>query len=117
MIAPVIGLCVGIFIGVFSQLTMPEAYSAYAAIGILACADSVLGGLVASMENRFDWKQFLAGFFGNGAVAVLLVFFGNRLNIALSTAAIVFYGSRIFNNFSRIRRFLLNKNEKKDMIE
>lgn len=62
MIAPVIGLCVGIFIGVFSQLTMPEAYSAYAAIGILACADSVLGGLVASMENRFDWRQFLAGF-------------------------------------------------------
>ena len=45
-------------------------------------------------ENSYDRRQNLAGFFGNGAVAVLQVFLGNRLNIALSTEDIVFYGCR-----------------------
>ncbi len=117
MIVPLIGLLFGIAIGVASQVVLPQSYSAYVAIGILACLDSVLGGIRTSMKQEFDLKVFLSGFFGNGVIAVILVWLGNRLNIQLSIAAIVVYGSRIFNNFSGIRRFLLNKVQKDDMIK
>ncbi|WP_312044117.1 small basic family protein, partial [Anaerotignum sp.] len=56
------------------------------------------------------------GFFCNGILAVGLVWLGNQLNINLSIAAVVVYGSRIFNNFSQIRRFLLNKPEKQIIV-
>ena len=44
-----------------------------------------------------------------------VIVFGS-LNMDLSIAAIVVFGSRIFYNFSKIRRFLLNKRQKEAMI-
>lgn len=104
---PMIGLIIGVVAGIASGISIPYGYSAYVAVGILACMDSVLGGVYAHMQQEFESKVFLSGFFCNGVLAALLIWLGNQLSIDLSIAAIVVYGSRIFNNFSQIRRFLM----------
>ena len=116
MIVPIIGLILGVIIGIASGVVIPYGYASYVAIAILACLDSVLGGIYAISQKHFDLKIFASGFFCNGILAVGLVWLGNQLNINLSIAAVVVYGSRIFNNFSQIRRFLLNKTQKRIIV-
>ena len=116
MIAPMFGLLCGVLIGVCSEIVIPYGYSGYVAMAILACLDSVLGGIYAIVQKQFDLKVFASGFFCNGILAVGLVWLGNQLNMSLSIAAVVVFGSRIFNNFSQIRRFLLNKTEKQIIV-
>lgn len=117
MLFPIIGLMIGVAVGVGSGMVFPPGYSAYVAIGILACLDSVLGGVYANMQGRFQGKIFVTGLFCNGIFAMALIWLGNQLSIDLSLAAVVVYGSRMFNNFSRIRIFLLNKEKKGIMID
>jgi small basic protein len=76
---PLLGLIVGILIGILVPVHIPIEYSTYAAVAILAALDSVLGGLCASMEGRFDLKIFLSGFFANSVLAALLAYIGDRL--------------------------------------
>ncbi|MDD4842892.1 MAG: small basic family protein [Anaerotignum sp.] len=114
--APILGLILGVLIGVASKVVIPYGYSGYVAVAILACLDSVLGGIYAILQKQFDLKIFASGFFCNGILAVGLVWLGNQLDINLSIAAIVVFGSRIFNNFSQIRRFLLKKNQKQIIV-
>ena len=116
MIIPLIGLGIGVWLGIQSGWVLPYGAMAYAAIGILACMDTVLGGIRSMFEKNFQMNIFVSGFFLNGVVAMGLVWLGKQLNFDLSIAAVVVFGSRIFQNFSQIRRFLLNKREKKDMI-
>lgn len=61
---PLLGLIIGLIIGILIPYNIPREYSNYAAVAILAALDSVFGGLVASMENRFKTKVFLSGFLG-----------------------------------------------------
>lgn len=117
MLFPIIGLMIGVAVGVGSGMVFPPGYSAYVAIGILACLDSVLGGVSANLQGRFQGKIFTTGLFCNGIFATALIWLGNQLSIDLSLAAVVVYGSRMFNNFSRIRIFLLNKDKKGIMID
>lgn len=112
MLIPIIGLFVGVAAGIYSGLVFPAGYSAYVAVGILACLDSVLGGVYANMRDDFRWKVFATGFMLNAVLAMVLIWLGNQLSIDLSIAAVVVYGSRMFNNFSNIRHLILNKNEK-----
>ncbi|MBR6653060.1 MAG: small basic family protein [Anaerotignum sp.] len=112
MLIPIIGLFVGVAAGIYSGLVFRAGYSAYVAVGILACLDSVLGGVYANMRDDFRWKVFATGFVLNAVLAMVLIWLGNQLSIDLSIAAVVVYGSRMFNNFSNIRHLILNKNEK-----
>lgn len=114
---PLFGLAVGILVGYLLPLEFPQQYSSYVAIGILACIDSVMGGLRSNMNETFHIHVFLSGFFGNAILAMVLIWMGSKLNIQLSIAAVVVYGSRLFDNFAYIRRFILNKPEKRDKIE
>ena len=45
IILPVIGLCAGILLGIKSGIVLPYAMMAYGGVGILACLDTVLGGV------------------------------------------------------------------------
>ena len=85
---PVLGLIVGLIVGIFLPGEIPSEYSIYVAVGILAALDSVMGGGVAAMEERFDIKMFLSGFLGNIFLAVLLTFIGDKMGIQLYMAAI-----------------------------
>lgn len=111
IIYPFLGLIIGILIGTNVSFVFPSIYSKYVAIGILACIDSCLGGIRAQLNKSFDVFIFLSGFFGNTVIAILLTWLGNKLNIQLEIAAIVVYGSRLFDNFAQIRRFFIKKRE------
>ncbi|MDD3570690.1 MAG: small basic family protein [Lachnospiraceae bacterium] len=114
MLIPMVGLLTGIVIGILCPFVFPASYSTYVAIGILACADSVLGGVRSNLFKQFTLSVFVSGFFGNAILAMLLIFLGQHLNIQLSVAAVVVFGSRLFQNFADIRRFWLNKGKKED---
>lgn len=113
MLIALIGLVIGIAVGMMSGIVFPAGFSAYVAMGILACMDSLLGGIYANMRQDFRWKVFATGFVTNAVLAIALIWLGNQLSIDLSIAAIVVYGSRMFNNCSNIRHLILNKNEEK----
>lgn len=117
MIFPVIGLVIGILLGIGSEIVLPYGLTVYVAIAILACMDTLLGGVRSACEKNFQMYVFMSGFFINSFVAVALIWIGKQLYIDLSIAAIVVFGSRIFYNISQIRRFLLHKTEKMDTME
>ncbi|MFA6308258.1 MAG: small basic family protein [Clostridia bacterium] len=114
---PIIGLVVGIIVGaLFIPYNISYQYSTYVAVAILAALDSVFGGIVARLQGKFNMKIFISGFFGNALLAAGLAYLGDQLGIQIYLAAIFAFGNRLFLNFAIIRRYLLNKNSKKDSI-
>jgi small basic protein len=116
MIVPVLGLIIGILIGTFLPYNIPEIYSKYMAVAILACLDSVFGGLASHLQGKFDRKIFISGFYGNALLAASLAYIGDKIGADIYLAAVFAFGNRLFINFAIIRRFLLNKYAKKDIM-
>ena len=110
---PILGLIAGLLIGIFLPFHIPQEYSNYAAVAILAALDSVLGGFSASMDGKFNIKIFLSGFFANSLLAALLAYIGDKLGIQLYLAAVFAFGNRIFLNFGNIRRKLIKTDDVK----
>lgn len=108
MIIAIIGLAIGIVLGFYLPITYPVAFSLYISVAILAALDSVFGALKANLEQKFDIRIFVTGFFGNALLAGLLAYIGDRMGIPLYYAAIFAFGNRLFTNFAIIRRHLLN---------
>ena len=61
----VIGLLLGVFLGLIFDVNIPENFSPYMSVAILACLDSVFGAFRASLNNNFKSDIFISGFFGN----------------------------------------------------
>ena len=95
----------------------PGQYSLYAAAGLLAALDSALGGLRARVKGEFRLGVFLSGTVGNAAIAVFLTWLGDKLGIPLYLAAVVVFGTRMFQNFAEIRRELLTSRQKSAKID
>jgi len=108
---PLLGLIAGLIIGIFIPFHIPQEYSNYAAVAILAALDSVLGGLSASLDGKFNIKVFLTGFFSNSLLAALLAYIGDKLGIQIHLAAVFAFGNRIFLNFGNIRRKLMQMDD------
>ncbi|GBF11972.1 small basic family protein [Tepidibacillus infernus] len=104
---PILGLIIGLVLGFSSDLRVPEEYSHYLSISVLAALDTVIGGIRASLEHSFDTKIFISGFFFNTLLAAGIVFLGVQLGVDLYLAAIFAFGVRLFNNLAVIRRLLL----------
>ena len=101
-----------------NDLVIPYAFSEYIAVAILAFLDSIFGGVSANLQKKFNLPIFITGFFGNAIIAIFLVYLGDKLNVDIYLAAVIVFSGRLFNNFSIIRRMLLedaqkNKKEKK----
>ena len=111
MIFAIIGILVGALIGYSLPFTYSASYSLYVSVAILACLDSVFGGVRANLENHFDVSIFISGFFGNALLAAFLAYLGDRLGVPLYYAAIFAFGGRLFQNFAKIRRLIFNKEE------
>ena len=61
---PILGMIIGILIGVFLiPVNIPQQYSTYMAVAILAALDSVFGGVAATLQKKFNMKIFVSGFF------------------------------------------------------
>jgi small basic protein len=113
VLIPLIGLFIGIIVGLFLKINIPTAFTAYIPVAILAALDSVFGGVRAKMEKKYDTEIFVSGFFGNILLAAGLTYMGDRLNVPMYLAAVVVFGSRLFNNFAIIRRLLIEKGRKR----
>ncbi|GFR35005.1 small basic family protein [Thermobrachium celere] len=110
---PLIGLIIGVILGIFLKIDIPNSLTAYIPVAILAALDSVFGGVRASLEKKFDSDIFISGFFSNIILAIGLTYLGDALNVPIYLAAVVVFGSRLFNNFAIIRRILLQKGRSK----
>ena len=118
---PILGLITGILIGSMFTFTIPIAYAKYLSVGVLAALDSLAGSTKALLEDSFDSKVLVSGFFVNMLLAAGLAFMGDRLGLDLYMAAVIALGIRLFNNLGTIRRDLLeisrNKKEQKKVGE
>jgi small basic protein len=103
---------VGISLGLLTDIRVPDAYEDYLSIAVLAAFDTLIGGIRAHLENKFDEKVFVSGFFTNIALAAFLAFIGVQLGIDLYLAAVFAFGVRLFQNIALIRRYLLDKGSK-----
>ena len=111
-----IGLLVGVLVGILVPWTIPSQYSLYVAAGLLAALDSALGGYCARLEKQFRLSVFRSGTSRNAALAAFLTWRGQKLGRPLSLAAVVVFGTRMFQNFAKIRRELLTSKQKRDTI-
>jgi small basic protein len=103
----VAALAVGVVLGLVLPVQIPIQYGRYLAVGVLAALDSALGGLRASLEDRFELDIFVSGFFANTILAAGLTYIGDRMGVELYYAALFAFGYRIFQNLGLIRRYLL----------
>jgi len=110
---PFVGFFLGILGGLYAPVFIPASFSQYVAIGILAALDTVIGGVNAQLQKKFDMHVFFSGFFMNSLFAVFLTYVGNLLNLSLYLAAILVFGMRIFQNFAQMRRYILNNHSKR----
>lgn len=105
----VVGLAIGIALGFLFPGYFPETLSAYMGIMLVACADSIIGGLRARTLGEYNDSIFISGFFINALLAAM-TYFGKRINMQLELAAMVVFATRIFQNLAILRRNLLNLN-------
>lgn len=105
----VFGLLIGIVIGIVWNVPIPDKFSPYLSVAIFACLDSVFGAIRAGLDKQFKSDVFISGFFGNAVLSVALVYLGDKLGLPIYLAAVIVFGTRIFNNFASIRRTLLEK--------
>ena len=106
---PILGLIIGTVLGLFTEIRIPEEYSNYLSIAVLAALDTLFGGIRANLQNIYDEKVFVSGFFFNILLAASLAFLGVHLGVDLYLAAIFAFGVRLFQNIAVIRRILLTK--------
>ena len=111
------GLIAGLVLGFSRPLQFPAAMTLYMAVGLLAALDSGLGGVRARLKGEFHMAIFLSGTIGNAAIAVSLTWLGEKMGIPLYLAAVVAFGTRMFQNFGEIRRELLTSGQKSDKIK
>jgi small basic protein len=97
----------GIFLGLNTPFQIPQNYTHYTAVMILAALDSILGAVKAWLNGNYENRVFLSGLLVNAIVAGGLTYLGDKLGVELYFAAIVAFGVRIFDNLAVIRRHIL----------
>lgn len=102
-------LLFGIVLGLLTDISIPEAYTVYLAITVLAVFDTLFGGLRARLEKSFDHRIFISGFLLNLLLALFLTYVGVQLDIDLYLAAVFAFGIRLFQNIAIIRRHVIHK--------
>ncbi|WP_079480368.1 small basic family protein [Halobacillus salinus] len=107
---PILFLVIGLSLGLLTDLQIPAAYSDYLSIAVLAAFDTLLGGIRAHLERKFDEVVFITGFFFNVALAAFLAFLGVQLGVDLYLAAVFAFGVRLFQNIAIIRRIIIDQN-------
>ncbi len=111
LLALLIGLALGLWLPSVAILpaNMQQQLPNYLGLAILAAIDATLGAWRANMEGTYDTGVFLSGFFVNMVAAASIAYIGDLLNVNLSLAAIVAFGTRIFNNLAAVRRIMLQR--------
>ena len=106
---PFLGLILGLTLGLLTDIQIPSVYENYLSIAVLAALDTIVGGIRANLQQVYDDKVFITGFFFNIALAIGLAFLGVHLGVDLYLAAVFAFGVRLFQNIAIIRRILIQK--------
>lgn len=113
IILSIVSMCIlGVLLGLLTP-TIPYAYSRYMAVAIMAAFDSIVGAISGMLQDKFDMKIFVSGFFLNAIIAIAFTMFGESLDVDIFLAAIVVFVSRIFTNLSYIRRIIIKNLDQK----
>ena len=112
----VLSVLLGVLIGALLPWSIPAQYSIYAAVMLLAALDAAAGGINARLHHKFRGSLCVSGALGNGLIAVFLTYMGERIGISLYLAAVVVFGTRLFQNFGEIRRELLTLSGNRNTI-
>lgn len=112
---PLLGLIFGIAFGILTDIQIPAVYENYLSIAVLAALDTMFGGIRAQLQQVYDDKVFISGFFFNIVLAAGLAFLGVHIGVDLYLAAIFAFGVRLFQNIAVIRRILLTKFEERKL--
>ena len=107
-ISIIVGCLIGALIGINAPV-ISYTYSSFLSIAIIAALDTVFGGIASVINNNFDLKIFLSGFFGNAILSMALTYLGEKLNVDIYLAAIFVFVWRMFNNLGIIRRYYIEK--------
>jgi small basic protein len=108
-LAPVLCLILGVIIGILTGNPVKGLPGVYLGVAALASLDTIFGGLRSSMEGKFHTDVFITGFIANVLIAAMLAWIGDRIGANIFMVCALIFGTRIFNNLSLIRRFLLTK--------
>lgn len=103
----IFGLVVGALLAVLFQPTVPQDLTRYVAMAVVAAVDAAVGGVRSNLERTFNDRIFVISFVLNAGVAAFLVWIGDQLSVDLTTAIVVVFGIRIFQNVAAIRRRVL----------
>ena len=101
-----IGLLLGAGVALIIRPTVPADLTRYVAMGVVAAVDASFGGIRAYLEHTFNDRVFVLAFVTNAVVAAGLVWLGDQLSVDLTTAVVVVFGIRIFQNLAAVRRRL-----------
>lgn len=99
-----VGLLIGALVAYLLQPTVPQDLTRYVAMVVVAAIDASFGGIRSWLEQTFNDRIFLISFVLNAVVAAGLVWVGDQLAADVSTAVVVVFGIRIFQNVAAIRR-------------
>lgn len=108
----IVSLAFGLLIGGFLNFEIPPEYARYTAVAIVGILDSLFGAIKASVEKRYETIIFLSGLAFNMTIAVLITFFGDKLNLDLYLAILVAFTIRILSNAGSIKSSALEKMKK-----
>src|ERR1041385_4116457 len=112
-VLPIVGLIAGGAVGVAAfnifHWQIQAEYAPYLSVAALAGLDTILGGMRAGIEGRFQNDIFVSGFLLNTLLAGFLVWFGKLIGVDFALVSVLVLGGRIFLNLSLIRRYYLNK--------
>ncbi len=100
------GLLLGALVALLLRPTVPQELTRYVAMAAVAAIDSAFGGVRAYLERTFNDRVFVLAFATNAAAAAGLVWVGDQLAVDLTTAVVVVFGIRIFQNLAALRRRL-----------
>jgi len=99
-----VSLVIGAVIALVLRPSVSPEQSRYLAMAVVAALDSAFGGIRAQLEHTFSDRIFVIAFVSNAVLAALLVWVGDQLGADLSTAVVVVFGVRIFQNLAAVRR-------------
>lgn len=107
---PFLALILGAVAGLLLQPTVPVVLQPYLSVAVIAALDAVFGAVRARLDETFIERVFLVSFFTNVLLAVFLVYLGDSLGVGadLTTAVVVVFGVRMFQNLAAVRRHLFH---------
>lgn len=105
----ILGLALGLIFGAFLKFDIPPEYARYTAVAILGMLDSLFGAIRAQIEGKYNTVIFISGLAFNMAMAVLITFFGDKLNLDLYLAILIAFTIRIFLNLGIIRTTTIDR--------